>query len=200
MNTLKTISTIIKAATIATVAFCLGSILYAMPAARSLWPGVRPGIRRLTIKQAVGELLISGEHGWDLVEAARALVSERMQYSRRNSLDSPSRAFERGYGYCLQMSFALAALLKGLGFEAEVVQSFRNEMNDGQVTAHAWVRVFHGGQIKDIDALHYDPLTRRITFRPLSRVTGIGPVFYLVTVLGGNAINARRYYRTGKDY
>jgi transglutaminase-like putative cysteine protease len=59
------------------------------------------------------------------VEAARTLLSERMQYYRRNSLNAPARAFQRGYGYCVQQAYALVELLRRLGFEARVVHAHR---------------------------------------------------------------------------
>ena len=77
----------------------IGVPLYAVPATLSLPPGPRPGIKEITIQEAAQHLLASGKTGWDLVEAARSMVAERMKYSRRNSFDPAGRAFERGYGY-----------------------------------------------------------------------------------------------------
>ena len=81
-------------------AFAVGVPLFALPATLSLPRGQRPGISRLTIEQAAQRLRADTDRaGWDRVEAARALVGQRMSYSRRNSFDSADRAFERGYGY-----------------------------------------------------------------------------------------------------
>jgi transglutaminase-like putative cysteine protease len=110
---------------------------YALPATLSLPRGRRPGIGTLTIPQAAQHLRESTKTGWDLVEAARVLVAQRMQYCRRNSFDSAAKAFERGYGYCVQHAYALTHLLAQLGFEAKVVQAFRNRFPDGDVTSHA---------------------------------------------------------------
>lgn len=181
------------------IAILIGVPIYALPATLSLPPGFRPGVKRLTIDQAAQELEETGMKNWELVEAARALVEERMQYSRRNSFDSPGRAFERGYGYCMQHAYALASLLVELGFEARVVQAFQNRFPDGKVTSHAWVSVIVDDEIRYIDSLFYDDRDGVINFIPLSKVTGISPLFKLFTFWGGAGVNAHRYYLTGKD-
>jgi transglutaminase-like putative cysteine protease len=165
----------------------------------SLPRGQRPGVQKLTIDQAARQLQESDRVGWDRVEAARALVGQRMQYSRRNSVDSAERAFERGYGYCVQHAYALAHLLRKLGFDAQVVQAFQNRFADGKVTSHAWVRVTLEGETRDVDPLFWDAEAGQVAFTPLSRVTGISPLFKAFTWWGAPAVNAHRYYRTGKD-
>lgn len=176
-----------------------GVPLYAVPATLSLPPGPRPGIKELTIQAAAQHLLASGKTGWDLVEAARSMVAERMQYSRRNSFDQAGKAFERGYGYCTQQAYALKHLLNELGIDARVVQAFHNRFADGKVTAHAWVSVSLDGEARQIDSLFYDSQNRRLNFTPLSKVTGVSPVFKLLAFWGGTAVNAHRYYISGKD-
>lgn len=182
------------------LAFAVGVPLFGLPATLSLPRGQRRGVSKLTIEQAAQQLRSNGDVvGWDRVEAARALVGQRMQYSRRNSFDSAERAFERGYGYCMQHAYALARLLQELGFEAQVVQAFQNRFADGKVTSHAWVRVTLGGEIRDIDPLFWDSDAGQATFTPLSPVTAISPTFKAFTWWGAPAVNAYRYYRTGKD-
>jgi arylamine N-acetyltransferase len=122
-----------------------------------------------------------------------------MQYSRRNSFTSARRAFERGYGYCMQHAYALVYLLQELGFQARVVQAFQNRFADGEVTSHAWVRVTLDGETRAVDPLFWDAEAGRIAFTPLSPVTGISPIFKALTWWGAPAVNAYRYYRTGKD-
>jgi transglutaminase-like putative cysteine protease len=180
-------------------ALAIGVPLYALPAALTLPPGPRPGLEALTLPQAARRLQQAGKTGWPLVEAARRLVAERMRYSRRNSFDTSSRAFARGYGYCTQQAYALAGLLARLGFESRVVHAFQNRFPDGRVGAHAWVRVTVGGETRDIDSLLYDPQTGEITFRPRSKVQAIDPVFKLMAWWGATAVNAHRYYLTGSD-
>ena len=177
----------------------VGVQLYALPATWSLPRGRRPGIEALTLSQAAAQLRATGLAGWELVEAARALVGQRMHYCRRNSQNTAAKAFERGYGYCMQHAYALSGLLARLGVEARVAQAFRNRFVDGSVTSHAWVRVTVEGERRDIDPLFWDTERGTIAFTPLSPVTGINPLFKAFTWWGAPAVNAHRYYRTGKD-
>lgn len=190
---------IVEAMLITLFVIMIGVPLYAIPATLSLPSGPRSGIEELTIEQAAHSLKESGKTGWELAEAARALIAERMVYSRRNSFDPAGRAFERGYGYCIQHAYALTALLSELGFEAKVVQAFRNRSPDGEVTSHAWVIVKMNGETRHIDSLFYDEKVGELAFIPLSKVTDISPAFKAFTFWGGTAVNAHRYYVTGKD-
>jgi len=191
--------TIIKSILIFGLAIVIGVPLYALPATLSLGRGRRPGIEPLTIQEAAQQLRGSGQSGAALVEAARLLVGERIQYCRRNSFDLYPHAFERGYGYCQQSAYALAALLKELGFSARVVTAFRNEFPGEGVGGHAWVRVEMEGKTQDIDPLHYDPTTGQLTFTSLSRVFEYTPFFRYLAGWGSTAVNAHRYYVTGRD-
>jgi hypothetical protein len=188
-----------RTAPLALLAFAVGVPLYGVPATLSLPRGERPGVPKLTIDQAARQLQESDQVGWDRVEAARALVGQRMHYSRRNSFDSAERAFERGYGYCMQHAYALQQLLSKMGYNARVVQAFQNRFANGEVTSHAWVRVTLEGQTRDVDPLFWDAEAGQPAFTPLSRVTDISPVFKAFTWWGAPAVNAHRYYRTGKD-
>jgi hypothetical protein len=196
---METIPVAIAAALLLAGAIIASLPLYALPATRSLARGRRPGIEGLTLDEAAARLRASGATGRDLVEAARALVGERMQYSRRNSFDSPAWAFERGYGFCTQQAYALDGLLRRLGIEAKVVHAFRNEFPDGDVGGHSWVRVTIDADEWDIDSLFFDMEAGEVTFTPLSRVRGHTPLFKWATRWGEAALNAHRYYRTGKD-
>jgi len=185
---------------IALAAILVGLPLYALPATLTLPRGRRPGVEPLTLTQAADQLRRTGQSGMALVEAARALVAGRMAYCRRNSFDLAPRAFERGYGYCQQQSFALAGLLTRLGIEAWPVQAVRNRFPDGKVGGHVWVRVRLGGETHDIDTLYYDPDRGALNFEPLAPVTGLSPLFRLLAGWGSTAVNAHRYYVTGKDH
>lgn len=196
---MKAFSKLVRIAPITLLAFVAGVPLYGLPATLSLPRGPRPGVDRLTLSQAAQDLRESGKTGWALAEAARALVGQRMQYCRRNSYDSAARAFERGYGYCMQHAYALADLLTRLGFEARVVQAFKNKFAGGEVTSHAWVSVTLDGETRALDPLFWDEQAGQPAFTPLSRVTNISPVFKAFTWWGAPAVNAHRYYRTGKD-
>jgi len=177
----------------------VGVPLFALPATISLGWRTRPGLAHRTIEQEAEQLRESGETGWNLIETARALVEQRMAYCRRNSFDAASRAFERGYGYCQQQAYALAGILNRLGFTVKVVGAIRNEFPDGVIGGHAWVRVTYTGETRDIDSLFYDQGTGQITFTPLSRVFDYTPVFRVFAGWGSAAVNAYRYYLTGKD-
>jgi transglutaminase-like putative cysteine protease len=190
---------LLKVVLIFALAIIAGVPLYALPATLSLPPGQRPGVEPLTISEAVAQLQASGKSGMDLVQAARSLVAERMAYSRRNSFDIPNRAFERGYGFCIQQAYALTDLLSQLGFTTKVIHAFRNRFPDGTVSGHAWVRVIVDGQEFDVDSIHYDASTLKVKFTPISQVLEVSPAFGLFAGWGCTAVNAHRYYMTGKD-
>lgn len=177
----------------------VGVPLFALPATLSLGWKMRPGLKDQTISQAAQRLIGTGKTGWELVEAARKLVNDRMQYSRRNSFDPAAKAFERGYGYCQQQAYALVGLLTRLGFDAKVVGAFRNKFPDGRILGHAWVRVTYAGDSRNIDSLHYNDQTSEITFTPLSKIFDYTPLFRLLAGWGSTSVNAYRYYVTGKD-
>jgi len=190
---------ILAIAPIAVLAGNLGLALYALPAMFTLSKGMRPRLEPMDLSQAAQRLLDTGKTGWDLVEAARALVADRMQYSRRNSFDRDGKAFERGYGFCTQQAYALVDLLRMLGFDANPVHAFRNQFPDGGSGGHTWVRVSLNGERKYVDSIFYDAESREITFRPMTRVYNHTPSFKRLTRSGEAALNAYRYYRTGKD-
>jgi hypothetical protein len=177
----------------------LGLTLYAIPAMFTLPGGIRPGLEPLTLTQAAKQLTGTGKTGWELVEVARALVADRIQYSRRNSFDNDERAFERGYGFCTQQAYALVTLLGHLGFDAKAVQAFRNSFPDKREGGHTWVSVTLNGESRFIDSMLYDAQSREITFTPLSEVHDHTALFKRMTRTGEAALNAHRYYRTGKD-
>jgi hypothetical protein len=188
-----------RIAPVSLLVVAVGVPMYALPATRSLPRGQRPGVESLTIAGAAAQLRASGKTGWDLVEAARALVAQRMRYCRRNSFDSAAKAFERGYGYCVQHAYALSDLLTQLGFQAQVVQAFRSRFPGGEVNSHAWVSVTVDGESRHVDSLFYDEQAHQIAFAPLSTVTGIPRLFKAFTWWGATAVNAHRFYLSGKD-
>ena len=191
---------VLKVISILFLVILLGVPVYAIPATLSLTRGRRQGLSPLTIPQAAERLQSRGLSGWDLVEAARALVEERMHYSRRNSFDPASKAFERGYGYCQQQAFALAEILTRLGVQARVVHAFRNRFPDGGVGGHAWVEVALDGEARFIDSIFYNAESRSIDFTPLSKVWEYNLPFRLFSGWGSTAANAQRYYKTGVDF
>ncbi len=173
--------------------------LYALPAMISLPVGIRPGLEELTIREAVKVLEKKDLEGLDLIEEARALVGQRMTYCRRNSYDSYEKAFSRGYGFCQQQAFALAAILKDLDFEAVPVQSMRTLFPEGDIGGHSWVKVKINGDYLFLDPIFYNPEKHEITFTPLSEVTEFGAFFRILSGWGSATINAHRYYTSGSD-
>jgi transglutaminase-like putative cysteine protease len=121
-----------------------------------------------------------------------------MAYCRRNSFDSYAKAFERGYGYCQQSAYALAAILRDLGFHAEPVHCERCEFPDGP-GGHAWVRVEYHGEVRDLDPMYQAEDGVGLVFRPLGSVRRYTPFFRALSGWGCTAVNAIRYYRTGSD-
>ena len=196
MEAMRTVGRVVP---LVVVAIVLGLRLYAIPATLSLAAGPRPGIEELTLAEAANRLEREGKSGLALVEAARALVGDRTQYCRRNSFDPPEEAFRRGYGFCTQQAYALADLLARLGFEARTVHAFRNRFADGTVSGHTWVRVTIDGEQREVDSLLGDPETGELTFTPLSGVLNHTRLFKWLTGWGEAALNAHRYYRTGRD-
>jgi len=169
--------------------------VYALPAIISLPSGIRPGLQELTIDEAVDSLKETGLRDMQLVESARKLVAQRMEYCRRNSYDSFDKAFRRGYGFCQQQAFALASILQKLGYSASPVQAYRTQFPDGNIGGHAWVSVhFNGGEYY-IDPVYYDEENKEFTCIPRSEITGFSPFFRLLSGWGAATINAHRYYR-----
>jgi hypothetical protein len=190
---------ILAMAPIAILTTNIGLALYALPAMFTLPKGLRPGLKPLSLSQTTQRLLETGKNGWDLVEATRAMVAERMQYSRRNSFDSDAKAFERGYGFCTQQAYALVDLLTQLGFKAKAVHAFRNIFPDRIAGGHTWVRVSLDGETRFIDSIFYDAESREMTFQPMSKIHNHTSLFKLLTRSGEAALNAHRYYCTGRD-
>jgi transglutaminase-like putative cysteine protease len=78
-----------------------------------------------TITDAVAACNRSGLTGWELVAYAQHLVARKFTYSRLNTWDSPTRAFERGRGYCEQQALALKAIYDALGIQTRPVFALR---------------------------------------------------------------------------
>jgi hypothetical protein len=103
-----------------------------------------------TIEDALEACRQTQLQGWDLVAYAQHLVARKFTYSRLNTWDTPSRAFERGMGYCEQQALALKKIYDRLGIAARPVFSLRCTFPakvvdgvpwPGGVSGHAWLRV-----------------------------------------------------------
>ena len=81
----------------------------------------------MTIDDAVETCRRTHLQGWDLVAFAQNLAARKFTYSRLNTWDTPSRAFERGMGYCEQQALALKKIYDRLGIETRPVFTLRCE-------------------------------------------------------------------------
>lgn len=178
----------------------IGVILYGLPATFTLKSGLRPGLKRLSIDEAVWNLINSKKEGWELIEEVRQLIKARMQYCRRNSFDFYEKAFLRGYGYCQQQAFAFSYILNKLGFETRVVYATKNQFPDGNIGGHAWVQIFYHGVTKYLDPAFMESAGEEISFKPLTAVREYTPFFRYFAGWGSIAVNAHRCYKTGRDH
>lgn len=112
-----------------------------------------------TLADAVEACRRSQLRGWDLVTYAQQLVASKFSYSRLNPWDTPSRAFERGLGYCEQQTLALKYIFDRLGIASRPVFALRcrfpakvvdGAMWPGGVSAHTWQRVRIGNDERDV--------------------------------------------------
>jgi hypothetical protein len=78
-----------------------------------------------TIEDAVEACRRTHLQGWALVAYAQNLAARKFTYSRLNTWDTPSRAFERGMGYCEQQALALKHIYDRLGIASRGVLAFR---------------------------------------------------------------------------
>ena len=78
-----------------------------------------------TIDDAVEACRRTHLQGWDLVAYAQNLTARKFTYSRLNTWDTPSSAFERGMGYCEQQALALKKIYDRLGIETRPVFAMR---------------------------------------------------------------------------
>src|SRR5690348_839364 len=104
----------------------------------------------MSIRDAVEACRLTQLEGWELVAYAQHLVARKFTYSRLNPWDTPSRAFERGLGYCQQQALALKLIYDQLGITARPVFARRCRFPpqivdglpwDGGITAHTWLCV-----------------------------------------------------------
>jgi hypothetical protein len=113
----------------------------------------------ITIDDAVEACRRRQLQGWDLVAYAQNLVAKKFTYSRLNTWDTPSRAFERGMGYCEQQALALKKIYGKLGIETRPVFCMRCKFSakvvdgvhwPGGISGHAWLRVRIGDEERDV--------------------------------------------------
>ncbi|MGA2761974.1 MAG: hypothetical protein ABSG17_01275 [Spirochaetia bacterium] len=115
------------------------------------------GVTKLV--DAVREARDSGLTGLPLVAHVQQLAARKYRYSRRNPWDSWERSFERGMGYCIQMTMALKLIFDRLGIVAWPVQSLRcgfppsvihGVPQPAKISGHMWLRVRVDGHDYDV--------------------------------------------------
>jgi hypothetical protein len=154
-----------------------------------------------TIEDAVEACRQTQLRGWDLVAYAQQLVARKFTYSRLNTWETPSRAFERGMGYCEQQALALKKIYDRLGIAARPVFSLRCKFPakvvdgvpwPGGISGHAWLRVRIADEELDVcpgsvsnrpGVTHFEILWKARTWHPWLRP---------FTHLGSSMENIRR--------
>jgi hypothetical protein len=155
----------------------------------------------ITIEDAVEACRRTKLQGWDLVAYAQNLAARKFTYSRLNTWDTPSRAFERGMGYCEQQALALKKIYDQLLIEAGPVFALRCKFPakvvdgmpwPGGFSGHAWLRVRIGDEELDVcsDSVSNRPGVTH--FEVLSKVRPWRPWLRPFTHLGSSIENIRR--------
>jgi Transglutaminase-like superfamily len=154
-----------------------------------------------TIDDAVEACRHTHLQGWDLVAYAQNLAAKKFTYSRLNTWDTPSRAFERGMGYCEQQALALKKIYEKLGIETRPVFAMRCKFPakvvdgvycPGGITGHAWLRVRIGDEERDVCPGSVNNRPGVTQFEVHSRVLNWYPWLRPFTHVGSSIENIRR--------
>ena len=154
-----------------------------------------------TIDDAIEACRRTHLQGWDLVAYAQNIAARKFTYSRLNTWDTPSRAFERGMGYCEQQALALKKIYDGLGIEVRPVFALRCKFPakvvdgiywPGGISGHAWLRVRIGDEELDVcsDSVNNKPGVTQ--FEVLSKARTWSPWLRPFTHVGSSIENIRR--------
>jgi len=154
-----------------------------------------------TIDDAVEACKQTQLQGWDLVAFAQNLTAKKFTYSRLNTWDTPSRAFERGLGYCEQQALALKKIYYKLGFETRPVFCMRCKFPakvvdgvywPGGISGHAWLRVRIGDEERDVCSGSVKNTPGMTHFEIHSKVLNWYPWLRPFTHVGSSIENIRR--------
>jgi transglutaminase-like putative cysteine protease len=154
-----------------------------------------------SIPDAVATCRRSGLAGWELVAYAQQVVACKFTYSRLNTWDTPTRAFERGRGYCEQQALALKAIYDALGIQVRPVFAVRCAFPSktvdgvrwpGGVFGHAWLRVRIGDEVRDVCPGSVENTPGHTQFQPLSPVRSWVSWLRPFTHVGSSLENMRR--------
>jgi hypothetical protein len=186
----------------AVAAGCLTIYLLTIPMLRRLPKQSHVSLDGVTsIDDAVEACRRTHLQGWDLVAYAQHLTARKFTYSRLNTWDTPSRAFERGMGYCEQQALALKKIYNRLGIETRPVFALRckfpPKMVDGKlwpggVSGHAWLRVSIGDEVLDVCSGSVNNKPGVTQFEILSTVRNWQPWLRPLTHVGSSIENIRR--------
>lgn len=162
----------------------------------------------MTIDDAVEACRRTGLQGRELVAYAQNLAARKFTYSRLNTWDSPSRAFERGMGYCEQQTLALKRIYDRLGIEARPVFALRCTFPAavidampwfGGISGHSWLRVRIGDEELDVCSGSVNNTPGVTQFEVLSKVHNWYPWLRPFTHLGSCIENIRRDMMARRD-
>ena len=154
-----------------------------------------------TIDDAVEASRRTQLQGWDLVANVQNLAAKKFTYSRLNTWDTPSRAFERGMGYCEQQALALKKIYDQLGIKTRPVFCMRckfpAEIVDGVywpggISGHAWLRVRIGNEERDVCPGSVNNTPGVTHFEIHSKVLNWYPWLRPFTHVGSSIENIRR--------
>jgi len=155
----------------------------------------------VTIDDAVEACRRTHLQGWDLIAYAQNLAARKFTYSRLNTWDTPSRAFERGMGYCEQQALALKKIYDRLGIETRPVFVMRCKFParvvdgvplPGGVSGHAWLRVRIGDEERDVCSGSVNNTPGVTNFEIRSKVLTWQPWIRPFTHVGSSIENIRR--------
>ncbi|MFM9327547.1 transglutaminase domain-containing protein [Paenibacillus mesotrionivorans] len=133
----------------------------------------------MKLHEAIEVCRASGLEGVELIQFAQKLVGTWMNYSYSNSFDFPSRALERGKGYCWQQASILNRILVALGFQSRLVYAVRTVMPQrvhggtlvaGHISGHVWCRVRYGDREGDVCPGNPENRFGKVHFVPVSAV------------------------------
>lgn len=154
-----------------------------------------------TIDDAVEACRRTHLQGWDLVAYAQQLAARKFTYSRLNTWDTPSRAFERGMGYCEQQALALKKIYDGLGIETRPVFAMRcvfpartvdGMLWPGGISGHAWLKVKSASEERDVCPGSLTNTPGVTHFQVLSKVHNWYVWLRPLTHLGSSLANIQR--------
>jgi hypothetical protein len=163
-----------------------------------------------TLDDAVEACLRTRLQGWDLVAYAQHLTARKFTYSRLNPWDTPSRAFERGMGYCQQQALSLKKIYDGLGITARAVYALKCTFppavvdgmpSPGGTVPHSWLRVKIGEEEKDVCPHSLTNKPGVVDFEIHSEVRPLHPLIRPFSHLGSvmeNILRDRRARRSLK--